>query len=174
MPPYETFKAFWMLSTFLLNWMFANKSHGAAGWHDSPWAPLRVILPRNSQGMEICIPSMTNLAVCFHMAGVHIIYFSTPFLSPFILTFPSLSDFTPLIVRLLLEPVNVLFQSFVILQDFVLSLSQTRFGFSCWSRVEHQRGFNPRALEGAAIRSREKLVLVREGWSLNFWCKETL
>lgn len=48
------------------------------------------------------------------MAGVHIIYFSTPFLSPFILTFPSLSDFTPLILRLLLEPVNVLFQSFML------------------------------------------------------------
>lgn len=78
MPPYETFTALWMLSTFSLNWMFANKSHGAGGWHDSPSAPLGVILPHNAQGKQICIHSMTNLAVCFHWAGVHIIYVSPP------------------------------------------------------------------------------------------------
>lgn len=90
MPPYETFTAFWMLSTFLLNWMFANKSHGARSWHDSPSASLRVILPCNAQGKQICIHSMTNLAVCFHWAGVHIIYFSSPpFLSLFSLCFLS-------------------------------------------------------------------------------------
>ena len=82
MPPYETFTAFWMLSTFLLNWMFANKSHDTGGWHDSPSASLRVILPCNAQGKQICIHSMTNLAVCFHWAGVHIIYFSPPFSFP--------------------------------------------------------------------------------------------
>lgn len=90
MPPYETFTAFWMLSTCILNWMFANKSHGAAGWHDSPSASLGVILPCNTQGKQICIHSMTNLAVCFHWAGVHIVYFSPPFplCSPFFLCSP--------------------------------------------------------------------------------------
>lgn len=86
MPPYETFTAFWMLSTFLLNWMFANISHGAGGWHDSPSASLRVILPCNTQGKQICIHCMTNLAVCFHWAGVHNIYFSPHF--PFFLSSP--------------------------------------------------------------------------------------
>ncbi len=111
MPPYETFTAFWMLSTFLLNWMFANKSHGAGGWHDSPSASLGVILPCNAQGKQICIQSLTNLAVCFHWAGVHIIYFSPPNPFPFLSLFPFLPIFTPLIMHLFWEPVNVLFYS---------------------------------------------------------------
>lgn len=77
-PPYETLTAFWMLSTFLLNWMFANKSHGAGGWRDSPSASLWVISPCSSQGKQIWIYFMTNFAVCFQWTGVHIIYFSTP------------------------------------------------------------------------------------------------
>lgn len=97
MPPYETFTAFWMLSTFLLNWMFANKSHGTEGWRDSPSASLWVILPCDAQGKKICISSMTNLAVCFHGDGAHIIYFSPHFPLSFLSAHPFLFPLAPLI-----------------------------------------------------------------------------
>lgn len=123
MPPYETFTAFWMLSTFLLNWMFANKSHGAGGWHDSLSSSLWVILPRSTQGKQICIPSMTNLAVCFHCTGVHIIYFY-----PFCFLFPSLFN-SPLSSSISLRTYQcVILQSFLI---FIFSLKDF-FSISVW------------------------------------------
>lgn len=84
-----------MLSTFLLNLMFANKSHGAEGWRDSPSASLWVILPCDAQGKKICISSMTNLAVCFHGDGAHIIYFSPHFAPPFLSAHPFLFPLRP-------------------------------------------------------------------------------
>lgn len=58
------------------------------GWHDSPSASLGVILACKTQGKQICIHSMTNLAVCFHRAAVHVVFLSTP---PFLSLVPSLS-----------------------------------------------------------------------------------
>lgn len=155
MPPYETFTAFWMLSTLLLNWMFANKSHGAGGWHDSPSASLRVILPCNAQGKQICIPSMTNLAVCFHWAGVHIIYFFPPLSSP--LSLPVSFSFSlhhSHYASLLRDCQCVILQSSVtspdsarkthFLLDLVSSVVRRETAMRCWrhwhtSGVEHHR-----------------------------------
>lgn len=84
-----------MLSTFLLNWMFANKSHGAEDRRDSPSASLWVILPCDAWGKKICISSMTNLAVCFHGDGAHIIYFSPHFPLSFLSAHPFLFPLRP-------------------------------------------------------------------------------
>ena len=153
MPPYETFTAFWMLSTFLLNWMFANISHGAGGWHDSPSASLRVILPCNTQGKQICIHCMTNLAVCFHWAGVHNIYFSPPFPFAFLSPFPFLSVLT---LSLCISSENLSMWYFNVIRniyqfrlkihfllDFFFSWVRRKLKrlWQCWlkSRVEYNR-----------------------------------
>lgn len=99
-----------MLSTSLLNWMFANKSHGAEAWRDSPSASLAVILPCDAQGKQICISAMINLAVCFLRSWLHTSYISLfPFLPlhPFLfplrpshrIAFDSLSMRYPTVIR---------------------------------------------------------------------------
>lgn len=47
------------------------------------------------RGKKICISSMTNLAVCFHGDGAHIIYFSPHFPLPFLPAHPFLFPLRP-------------------------------------------------------------------------------
>lgn len=115
--PCSWFPAWWdFLSSLLLNWVFANKSHsagsgGARVRHDSPSVSLGVILPCQPQGELICMASVTNLAVhslsgCTRRAGPPTAAARHPIsLQFFSLWFLFLLLFTPLIMRLFWEVV---------------------------------------------------------------------
>lgn len=60
-----------------------------------PPLSLWVILPCDAWGKKICISSMTNLAVCFHGDGAHIIYSSPHFPLSFLSAHPFLFPLRP-------------------------------------------------------------------------------